>query len=1119
MNDQPLFSQVAHHTKKYITASPLHGTSHWWLGDNVVDPKSAKVALLVGLQIASSVPVTMLLAESDGPFPIYDKDHDLIARRTTTAPDIDGVVDPVWNNAQVMEAFVSGNSGAIFMDMKAMFDDDYIYILASWDEPTFPETPNADVERDAWEMVSNVTPGTWDHKDWGEDRLSFFFEDPDSPVIGFDDGGCDAICHDLIDMHTKNTGEQLDAWVWSSATTNPQGYADDGVLLNNNTVTIDPKTMHVNVSDLAWDPGNDGWYVNNDTDNSTERPAYVWKQGASPADPRFMYMSDAEAVDWDTFDVSTIPDGMYIPGHVLMNPSGDRADVQAKGIHNGTGWNVEFKRLRDTGSTNDVAFDRTNVAYIFGPAIANNRTGEDHSKGIHEYNLWLAEPELPDLTISHFIPVGSSPTVNSTVTVGVYVENIGWEDAGASRLSYWWEDATGTVQGPVWFADTDPVPWGETKHVEIEVNTSGLDPGNWTLNATADADGDITEIDETNNWLTHEFALGDEPLPNLKVSSIEMDPSELTQGGITDITVTIENDGSADAPSSGIILYLDDPGSPIAEDTIAAIAMGGSTNYQVMWGPVDLPEGQYVLNVTVDPDDEIKEIDKSDNTMGIPFNVTAPTLPDLVIEEVQPINTTVTQGEETLARVVVKNIGGATVTTDFEVALFLDEAFTVGTIGLVATEKVTDDIPAGGNVTVLLTWTVPGAADVGADHFIRGEADWLKAVTELDDSNNNGTFNGLLVVRRDLPDLTIPQVVPASATVKLETRITFTATVKNQGSLASSNTSLEIKDITHNRTLERLAVKGLAVDETVDIVFTWYVEYVPEGALILRFMVDPDDMIAEEDEFNNAFEVNVVVEAAALPDLTFPEEDPVLFFPAEPRVGEAVTISITVINIGTNASEGTILEVWRGNNVIATANVPALGVGESRIIDVQWAATEIQSPLEVPIPIRIDPDNDIRESNTSNNEVISTVTFVQPPSAVLDNLVVTADPTKVEDGGKVTVTVSIDNTGDNPAIITITIKDGLTEVGSKLAITVPAGGGKNESFSIKLEGTGDHDITVTVYDGDEVAQDPVGNDLIESVTVEVTAKEDTGSNTTLYVVIVVIALVVVVALVFFLRRK
>ena len=75
------------------------------------------------------------------------------------------------------------------------------------------------------------------------------------------------------------------------------------------------------------------------------------------------------------------------------------------------------------------------------------------------------------------------------------------------------------------------------------------------------------------------------------------------------------------------------------------------------------------------------------------------------------------------------------------------------------------------------------------------------------------------------------------------------------------------------------------------------------------------------------------------------------------------------------------------------------------------------------------------------------------------------------------------------------------------------------AFSLKLEGTGDHEITATVYEGSEVAQDPAGNDLIESVTVEVTAKDDGGSNTMLYVVIALIALVVVIALVFFMRRK
>lgn len=1085
----------------------------------MVNEKSVKVLLIVSLMLASSVPATMLFAETEGDVPIYASDYDLVARRTTTAPVIDGTVDPVWSNAIPVEGFTSGGSGAIFVDIKAMFDDDYIYFLASWDEPQFPESPKPDVDREAWELTSNVTPGTWDNKTWGEDRISFFFQDPDDIVVNFTDQGCDAICHDLEAMYTKTSGEMLDAWVWSAATTNPQGYADDGVLLFNGSVTIDNKTMHVRQSDMAWDAGGDGWYVNNDTTSATMRPSYVWKPGAAPADPSFMFMTDAVEVDWGTFDITTIPQDTMVPGHVLMYPTGDRADVQAKGIHNGTGWNVEFKRLRDTGSSDDVAFDRTNVAYVFGPAIANNRSGEDHSKGIHPYNLWLAEPELPDLIIGNMNPEGSSHTVNSTIDLGVWVENIGWADAGTSRISYQWENGSGVPTGPMWYADTEAVPWGKDKHVGIEVNTSGLDPGNWTLNVTADADGDVNEIDETNNWLTMEFELGDELLPNLAVTDVSMEPAELTPGAFAEVTVMVVNDGTADAPAAEIIVYLDDPASPLAEDMIPTLAIDDDHQYVVNVGPFDLAEGEYVLNVTVDPDGLIKELDEDDNTMGLAFNVTAPTLPDLVIEAVTPIDITVTQGEQTRTQVVVANTGGAPVTDDFEVALFLNQATTIGTLGLMATAQVTDDIPAGENVTLVMTWTVPPDTAVGSDHFLRAEADWIKAVEELDESNNNGTFNGLVVKRRSLPDLTIAQVFPLDPSVKIKGRVTFTATIKNIGSLASSNTTLEVKDITHNRTLDRVPVKGLEVDETVDIEYSWFVTNVPEGELTLRFLVDPDDMIDEENEFNNAYNVNVTILPPDLPDLTFTEEDPVVFTPAEPRVGESVTISVSVTNIGTNASTDTTLDVLLGNKVIATAGLMALGVGEKRTIDVPWSTSEIQSPYEYIITVHLDPDNRVPELNISNNDYNTTITFVSPPSAVLDNLVVTADPTEVEDGGETTITVTVENTGDAPALITIGIKDGVTEVDSKQGVTVPAGGSKTETFKLKLEGTGDHVMTATVYVGDEVAKDPSGNDLVDDATVKVTEKEEAGSNSMLIVAVVVIILVAMVAVVLFMRRK
>jgi subtilase family serine protease len=723
------------------------------------------------------------------------------------------------------------------------------------------------------------------------------------------------------------------------------------------------------------------------------------------------------------------------------------------------------------------------------------------------------------MIVSHVVPLESTHTVNSTIELGVFVDNIGWADAGASRISYQWEDESGVPTGPVWYNDTTATPWGKYSHMVEEVDTSGLDPGNWTLNLTADVDDDITEIDETNNWLAVEFELEPEPLPNLVVTNVSIVPSEVTTGSTAKVTVSVENDGTAAAPASDIMLYLDDPLSPLDEGTVQAMAKGAGRTYVVNIGPLDLAEGTYVLNVTVDPDDLIKELDEGDNAMALEFTVTPPTLPDLVIEEVDPLNTTVTQGEQTRTQVVVANVGGATVTDSFEVALFLNQAHTVGTTGLMATATVTDDVPAGENVTLVLIWTVPEDTDVGSDHFLRAEVDWMKAVDELDDANNNATFNGLVVKRQNLPDLTVTQVFPTDPDVKLETRITFTATVKNVGTLPSSANTLEVKDITHNKTLDRVSVQDLEINGSVDVEFSWFVTLVPEGTLELRFLVDPDDLIAEEDEFNNGATLTVTVLPPDLPDLTFSEEDAVVFTPASPRVGESVTVSVSVRNVGTNASADTTLELRLGNNVIATTSLLALGVGESRTIDVPWSASEIQSPLEYSLSVRLDPDGHVTELNTSNNDLDVKVTFVSPPSPVLDNLEVAVEPSELEDGGEVTITVTVENTGDEAALITIGLKDGVTDVDSKQGITVPAGGSKTETFKVKLKGTGDHVMTVTLYEGDQVANDPSGNPLEEDVVVKVTEKEEEGSNTMLIVVAVVVILVVVVAVVFFLRRK
>ncbi|MCJ2540178.1 MAG: hypothetical protein LN414_02785, partial [Candidatus Thermoplasmatota archaeon] len=118
----------------------------------MVDRGLSKTILVICLLIASTVPMPLMLADAPAE-PVYNSATDLVARRTSTAPTIDGVVDPVWGDALKLGSFVSGNSGNFPISLRAMFDDDYIYILSEWTElpegiPPTPPVPN--VERDAW---------------------------------------------------------------------------------------------------------------------------------------------------------------------------------------------------------------------------------------------------------------------------------------------------------------------------------------------------------------------------------------------------------------------------------------------------------------------------------------------------------------------------------------------------------------------------------------------------------------------------------------------------------------------------------------------------------------------------------------------------------------------------------------------------------------------------------------------------------------------------------------------------------------------------------------------------------------------------------------------------------
>jgi subtilase family serine protease len=304
-------------------------------------------------------------------------------------------------------------------------------------------------------------------------------------------------------------------------------------------------------------------------------------------------------------------------------------------------------------------------------------------------------------------------------------------------------------------------------------------------------------------------------------------------------------------------------------------------------------------------------------------------------------------------------------------------------------------------------------------------------------------------------------------------------------------------------------VPAIASLESAVVNLQWGVTGVPVGIVQLAFIVDPDDLIDEEDELNNALYADLDVQAADVSDLAILS---VSFTPAEPRLGDPVTITVTVRNNGTKDSAATTLEVKLGNNRIGEKVTGALAVGAQASVEVAWSATEITTPMRYTLRVLVDPSDTNRETMRDNNEAVAYLTFTKAPEAVLGNITLTSSSAKVKDGKEVTLTVTLRNAGDAAATVTLMLKDGGAEVSSQTAVIVPANGSRTETFIVKLTGKGDHVLEVTVYKGTSQVQN-----LSATATVKV-EKADDGPGFGLAAAIVALGAAVAVAAVVTRRR-
>ena len=247
----------------------------------------------------------------------------------------------------------------------------------------------------------------------------------------------------------------------------------------------------------------------------------------------------------------------------------------------------------------------------------------------------------------------------------------------------------------------------------------------------------------------------------------------------------------------------------------------------------------------------------------------------------------------------------------------------------------------------------------------------------------------------------------------------------------------------------------------------------------------------------------------AYADLT---PDSITVDPAEPEAGEAVTVTVTVKNVGKADADAfnVVLEV--DGTAVQTLTVDSLAVNGTETLTFTWTPTAQGTYTLTAV---VDPENAVEELVETNNELSESVTVLPVPIPDL-TAAFTSLPTSFQAGTAYTITVTVQNTGTGSAgQFTVALEASGTSVGTSTVTSLAAGASTTATFTWTPATAGSYTLTATADSGNAVAESSETNNTA-TTTVTVTAPP---TDWTLYIVIAAVAAVIVLAIVYIMLRR
>jgi uncharacterized repeat protein (TIGR01451 family) len=459
--------------------------------------------------------------------------------------------------------------------------------------------------------------------------------------------------------------------------------------------------------------------------------------------------------------------------------------------------------------------------------------------------------------------------------------------------------------------------------------------------------------------------------PDLTVTAINISPQGPAIDDTVTITVTVKNQGTADAAASQVVCYIDS--AILATESISGLSPGAMATATFTW---QAQSGSHVIKATADSAGFIPETDENNNTMSLSLTTLAP---DLTVQSISWSPSNPSNGDNIIFTVTIRNQGNSRARST-KVNLYID--------GISHGYRDVAAIDPNTTATTSHNWIARSG-----QHNIKAVVDDNYLVTESNETNNEYTCTFSTLP----PDLIVENITWSPENPSKNDTVTFKAAIKNQGTGWSD--SCQMAYYIDGSFQSLLPVEAIGPGTSENITFTYSATL---DLHEIKVIIDYNNTVPESDDTNNEKASSFLT---LRPDL-FVED--FTWEPDDIGVGDVVIFTATIKNKGAGKAGAFRVACYVGGYFAGSLVIPQLAADDDTTISFDWQASNGTHIVS----IIADCDSEITESDENNNTVTKNIPIILPDIWIPS---IDWSPKNPSIGDLVTFSVNLTNMGGGRA--------------------------------------------------------------------------------------------------------